>query len=228
MPDKIKSICKIFADDSKIYRRIQDEADQGIIREDLLEICDWSDLWLLRISIPKCKAIQYGYVRYEIVYQLRDQNNDVFDIPSCEEEKDLGIIFDKSLKNRCKKLTGLIKRKFRYMDKRLFLQLYKTLIRSIVDYGIIVWYPSSRKNIQLIENIQKRATKIVPELKGLPYEERLRNLNLHTLLYRRQRFDLIQIFKIINGFDNIGISKFFTFNDNNTHVDIYSVWKNSM
>ena len=78
-----------------------------------------------------------------------------------------------------------------------------------MDYGIIVWYPSSRKNIQLIENIQKRATKIVPELKDMPYEERLRNLNLHTLLYRRQRFDLIQIFKIINGFDNIDVSKFF-------------------
>ena len=93
---------------------------------------------MLRISIPKRKAIQYGYVRYEIVYQLRDKNNDVFGIPLCEEKKDLGIIFEKSLKfnkhvlnvvNRCKKLTGLIKRTFRYMDKRLFLQLYKKIIK---------------------------------------------------------------------------------------------------
>ena len=83
------------------------------------------------------------------------------------------------------------------MDKKLFLQLFKTLIRSIIDYGIVVWYPSTRKNIQLIENIQKRATKIVPELKDLPYEQRLSMLNLPTLLYRRQRFDLIQIFTII-------------------------------
>ena len=108
------------------------------------------------------------------MYQLRDQDNTciVLDIPAAEE-KDLGITFEKSLKfdqhvlnvvNRCKKLTGLIKRTFRYMDKKLFLQLYKTLIRSIADYGIVVWYPSTRKNIQLIENIQKRATKIVPEL----------------------------------------------------------------
>lgn len=94
-----------------------------------------------------------------------------------------------------------------------------------MDYGIVVWYPSSRKNIQLIENIQKRATKIVPELKDLPYEERLKNLNLHTLLYRRQRFDLIQIFKIINGFDNIDISKFFTFNDNNTRGHLFRLEK---
>ena len=46
------------------------------------------------------------------------------------------------------------------MNKTVFLQLYKTLIRSIVDYGIVVWFPTSEKNIQLIENIQKRATKI--------------------------------------------------------------------
>ena len=77
-----------------------------------------------------------------------------------------------------KKLTGLIQHTFRYMDKQLFLQLFKTLIRSIVDYGIGVRYPTctSRKNIQLIENIQIHATKIVSELKDLPFEERLRKL----------------------------------------------------
>ena len=91
-------MCKIFADDSKIYRSIQDEVDQDIIQEDLFEICDWTDIWLLRISIPKCKAIQYGYIRYENVYQLRDQDNIVLDIPAAEEEKDLGITFEKSLK----------------------------------------------------------------------------------------------------------------------------------
>ena len=94
-----------------------------------------------------------------------------------------------------------------------------------MDCGIVVWYPSTRKNIQLIENIQKRATKIVPELKDLPYEQRLRMLNLPTLLYRRQRFDLIQIFKIINGFDNIDTDKFFTFNDNNTRGHLFRLEK---
>ena len=93
---------------------------------------------------------------------MRDQDNVTFDIPSAEDEKDLGILFDKTLKfnkhvlnvvNRCKRLTGLIKRSLSYMNKTVFLQLYKTLIRSIVDYGIVVWFPTSKKNIQLIENI---------------------------------------------------------------------------
>ena len=165
---------------------------------------------------------------------MRDQDNVTFDIPSAEDEKDLGILFDKTLKfnkhvlnvvNRCKRLTGVIKRSFSYMNKTVFLQLYKTLIHSTVDYGIVVWFPTSKKNIQLIENIQKRVTKIVPELKGLTYEERLRSLNLPTLLYRRQRYDMIQIYKIINGCDDIETSKFFTFNDNNTRGHIFRIEK---
>ena len=80
---------------------------------------------------------------------------------------------------RCKRLTGHIKRSFSYIIKTVFLQLYKILIRSILHYGIVVWFPASKKNIQLIENIEKRATKIDPELK--------------CLLYRRQRYGMIQL-----------------------------------
>ena len=54
LPYKLQSISKIFTDDSKVYRSIQDETDQEIIQEDLFEICNWTDLWLLRMSIPKC------------------------------------------------------------------------------------------------------------------------------------------------------------------------------
>ena len=88
-----------------------------------------------------------------------------------------------------------------------------------------MWYPTSKKNIQLIENIQKWTTKIVPELKNLTYEERLQALNLPTLPYRRQRYDPIQNFKIINGFDNIDPSKFFTFKDNNTRGHLFRLEK---
>ena len=83
-------------------------------------------------------------------------------LPNDVEEKYLGIVFESSLKfdknvnnvvNHTKRLTGLIKRTFKCMNKTLFLTLYKSLICSIVDYGSTIWYPTSRKNIQLIENI---------------------------------------------------------------------------
>ena len=124
----------------------------------------------------------------------RYSSNTIITLPSVEEEKDLGVKFESSLKfnkqvldvvNRTNRLTGMIKRTFTFMNKYMFLMIYtgKSLIRSIIDYGITVWYPSSKKNIQLIENVQRRATKLVPELKGLSYQDRLRSLNLTTFMH---------------------------------------------
>ena len=56
----------------------------------------------------------------------------------------------------------------------------------------------SKKHIQMIENIQRRGTKLVPELVNINYTDRLKRLNLPTLKYRRKRGDLIQVFKILN------------------------------
>ena len=61
---------------------------------------------------------------------------------------------------------------------------------------------------QLLENVQRRATKIVPELKELSYQERLKALNLPTLYYRRMRYDLIQLYKIISNIEDTNIDKF--------------------
>ena len=89
--------------------------------------------------------------------------------------------------NRCNKLQGLIKRMFKSLDKESFLTLYKSLVRSIIDYGGSVYFPKTKKNIQLLENIQKCATKILPEFKDLTYTERLKRLNLPTLHYRTKK-----------------------------------------
>ena len=60
--------------------------------------------------------------------------------------------------NRTNRLVGLIKRTFKSLDKYSFLILYKSLRRSILDYGGSVYYPFTKTNIQLIENVQRRAT----------------------------------------------------------------------
>ena len=94
--------------------------------------------------------------------------------------------------------------------------LYKTLIRPILDYGNTVWFPTLKKDIRAIENVQRRVTKILPELSSLIYEDRLRELRLSTLLYRRRRMDLIQVFKIIENIDDISMNGLFEFCDTQT------------
>ena len=67
----------------------------------------------------------------------------------------------------------------------------------------------------MFENAQQRATRLVPDLRGLSYKERLEKLILSTLEYRRKRLDLIQVFKIIHGLGDIDMNLFFTFTENN-------------
>ncbi|XP_072039474.1 uncharacterized protein [Amphiura filiformis] len=124
------------------------------------------------------------------------------------EEKDLGVIFDPTLKfskhvgtisNKANRIVGLIKRTFDYMDEDMFRPLYKTLVRPHLEYANCVWSPFLQKDITAIEKVQRRATKMIPSFRELPYEMRLRRLNLPTLAYRRLRGDMIQVYKIMHG-----------------------------
>ena len=93
-------------------------------------------------------------------------------------------------------MIGLIKRNFIHMDSRTFIMLYKALVRPHVEYANSIWSPYKKGDIQAIEKVQKRATKLVISLKKLPYKERVLQLNLHTLKYRRLRGDMIEVYKI--------------------------------
>ena len=130
------------------------------------------------LSVSFCLRVDFRSVVCPSVVAQR-----LKDLPADTEEKDLGVKFHSSMKfeshissvvNKTNQLIGLIKRSFSFMDKELFLKLYKTLVRTHTDYGNSIWYPVTKKNKQAIENLQRRATKIVPEIKDLSYEERLR------------------------------------------------------
>ena len=75
-------------------------------------------------------------------------------------------------------------------------------------------YPTTKKSKLIIENVQRRATKNVPELKGLTYGERLVELSLSSLNYRQKRYDIIQVYRIVHNIDNIDVNKFFLFAEN--------------
>ena len=82
---------------------------------------------------------------------------------------------------------------FQYMDKEMMKKLISTIIRPRLEYAGVVWTPHKKKHIKKLERLQKMATKMVPELEGMTYEERLQAMNLPTLEQRRERGDLIQL-----------------------------------
>ena len=107
---------------------------------------------------------------------------------------------------------GIIRNTFHIIDKEGFLILYKSNVRPILEYGISVWSPHLRKHDKEIEQIQRRATRLIKGFEYYTHPERLQELNLPTLYYRRCRCDLIQVFRIIKQIDHINSDSFFDLN----------------
>ena len=127
-------------------------------------------------------------------------------ITSTRKEKDIGVIIDDKLTftehlaekiNKANSILGIIRRTFVHLDPTILKALYTALVRPHLEYANQVWCPYLVKDVEAIENVQRRATRMVPQLKGLTYEERLRKLGLPTLAYRRSRGDQIEAYKII-------------------------------
>ena len=96
----------------------------------------------------------------------------------------------------------------------MFKCLFTAIVRSHLEYGAAIWNPHLKKHIIAIENVQRRATKLVPGLLNLPYPERLKALRLPTLLYRRYRGDMIEMYKITHDIYDQGATQFISFRSN--------------
>ena len=104
---------------------------------------------------------------------------------------------------------GLIRRSFTFLDPETFKRLYTSFVRPHLEYAQPVWTPHLRKYIKLIENVQERATKLVDGMKSMDYAQRLEKLDLPTLLHRRERGDMIQVWKHFNSYDQSTLSSSF-------------------
>src|SRR5271157_3639301 len=180
-------------------------------------------------NIAKCKVMHFGRNNVKAVYEIDGTKLDEVD-----EERDLGVIMQKDLKcnQQCSRavktanrVLGMIKRTFTYLNKENMLLLYKSLVRPHLEYSVQAWRPYYRKDIDLIEKVPRRATKLIPQLKDKSYEERLIFLDLTTLETRRLRGDLIEVFKIFKGYDDLQPSKFFYLSTNLTRGHSFKLFK---
>ena len=96
--------------------------------------------------------------------------------------EEIPILAPKSKK--ANNILGAI-RSFSYLDNTIMLRLFTSLVRPHLEYANPVWSPRYKKDIYTIENVQKRATKMIPAIRDLPYKERLKILKLPSMAYRR-------------------------------------------
>ena len=108
----------------------------------------------------------------------------------------------------CQKLLPVQSSSLQQLDNYMFLLLYKSLIQPLLDYGNTVWHPCYKQDSQELEKVQRRATKLVKNLRDMAYPARLRALDLPSLVYRRKRADMLQMYRIITGVDNLDSNNF--------------------
>ena len=209
LPQCVTSFVKLFADDTKLYASVQSQPDRDQIQSDLHALGDWSKTWLLPFNSSKCKTLHLGHGNERQTYTLHD-----VELEQVSSERDLGVIVDDVLKFREQaaavvakgnRVLGLIRRSFENIDGTSLPLLYKTLVRPLLEYGNAVWGPFNKHDQNLVEKVQRRATKLVPNLRHLPYQERLKALKLPSLTYRRRRGDMIQMYKLFSG--NLGLRR---------------------
>ena len=208
IPSQLESIISMYADDTKLYAAITSESSINSLKSDLKILEAWAKLMQMRFHPAKCKVMHLGKNNPKTTYQMKTEDGTYHNLEEVEVEKDLGVEVDNKLKfsqhiqskiNKANKVLGCLKHTFKYLNKEIFTLLYKSLVRPHIEYASCIWSPLLKRDQDAIERIQRRATKLVPELRDLPYNMRLQQLNLPTLKYRRRRADLIETYRIMTN-----------------------------
>ena len=212
--DGITSKITKFADDTKIASKITTTEDRENLQSDLDRLSNWAQKWQMNFNVDKCKVLHIGSNNDQVGYSMNGA-----ELSKVDQERDLGVLISKDLKPslQCKeviktanKLIGFIGRTFEHKSEKVIRTLYNSLVRPHLEYCVQFWSPYYRKDIDKLERVQRRVTKMIPRLRNKPYEERLKELNLFSLSKRRLRGDLIEVFKMFKGFDNLNVDDYLT------------------
>ena len=163
--------------------------------------------WSMTFSVDKCVVAHFGRNNPWFSYEFNGVT-----IPDAIRFTDLGILIDERLRfsehcsavvKKANRMLGLIFKKVSSRSRKVILPLFRGLGRAGLEYAARFWRPYLQRNIDLVEGVQRRATRVLIGTQGLSYEERLHFLNMFTLDERRCRGDMIEVFKIFNGMDRM-------------------------
>ena len=218
LPDKIKTSCLLFADDVKLYHKISTQSDAHLLQNDLDTLCQWSADWKLQLNPIKCKAFTITLKRSPFLTEYKVNGTTLETVTSIQ---DLGVVLDSKLTfkdhinftvSKANRALGVMMRSLQTGCARGALKLDPILaayfgnVRSILEYGCVVWGGAAASHLSRLERVQHKfliwldSHVYQPHRSAsLSYPDLLKFFNIASLDQRRVQYDILFVFKIFSG-----------------------------
>ena len=179
------------ADDPKLFRKTKEIGDTQKLQDDIDKLVRWSQKRQMLFSFGKCKCLPTGPGNTGMNYEIGGTI-----LSKTVKETYLVVSMNANMKvsEQCRiaaakgnQVIGMIRRNITYKENSLIVPLYKAIVIPHLEYCKQAWSPYLRKYIDMLEEIQRTGTKLIPGLRDLRYEERLKECEMTTIETRRLR-----------------------------------------
>jgi hypothetical protein len=200
-----------YADDIRLFSSCpKTDIAMNALRENLQSDIDSIFQWIsnskMKLNEDKCFYTTFGCSTQLSPYNINGSN-----LTRKDRFKDLGLLVSSPLSfnthmdlivGKAYSRLGLINKLFKTKTPKSVPRLYKAFVRPILEYSSLIWNPYTVKYITKIERVQRNMCRMIPTIRYLPYRQQLLSLGLHSLQLRRQRYQLITIFKFFQHLTN--------------------------